>query len=118
MSEILAGPFSAGCEMRAALAGTSGMNVACGSCRGCCTSSYFIRKVRAHEHAALEGIGQDKLRPVPGRHEWRAAHGLHGRTAIASCFANGNCAYLDAHRPETCRTYDCRAHRGVHERRT
>ncbi len=103
---IPAGPFSAWLRaMRGALAGSSGMDVACGDCRGCCTSSYFI-KVRAHETAALQHIGADNLRPVPG-----ATNGaqLMGFDAHGHCFmfANGACS-IYAHRPETCRTYDCR----------
>jgi uncharacterized protein len=101
-----AGPFSEWLRaMRAALAGSSGMDVACGDCVGCCTSSYFI-KVRAHETAAIEHIGADKLRPVPG-----GTHGhlLMGFDARGHCFmfANGGCSIYQ-HRPETCRTYDCR----------
>jgi uncharacterized protein len=101
-----AGAFSAWLRaMRAALAGAAGMDVACGDCRGCCTSSYFI-KVRAHEKEALEHIGADNLRPVPG-----ATNGnmLMGFDEQGHCFmfANGNCS-IYAHRPETCRTYDCR----------
>jgi len=106
LSEIPAGRFSDWLrQMRSALAGNAGMDVACGDCRGCCTSSYFI-KVRAHEHAALEHIGEENLRPVPG-----ATNGaqLMGFDEKGHCFmyANGNCS-IYAHRPETCRTYDCR----------
>jgi Fe-S-cluster containining protein len=107
LSEPLsAGAFSAWLRaMRAALAGSAGMDVACGECRGCCTSSYFI-KVRAHEKEALEHIGAGQLRPVPG-----ATNGnmLMGFDEQGHCFmfANGNCT-IYAHRPETCRTYDCR----------
>jgi Fe-S-cluster containining protein len=107
MSERLpAGGFSAWLSaMRAALAGGPGMDVACGNCRGCCTSSYFI-KVRAHEKAALAHIGEENLRPVPG-----ATNGsmLMGFDEQGHCFmfANGDCSIYN-HRPETCRTYDCR----------
>jgi len=101
-----AGPFSEWLHaMRAALAGSSGMDVACGDCVGCCTSSYFI-KVRAHETAAIGHIGADNLRPVPA-----AGNGdlLMGFDAQGHCFmfANGGCSIYQ-HRPETCRTYDCR----------
>jgi uncharacterized protein len=103
---VPAGGFSAWLRaMRASLAGNVGMDVACGECRGCCTSSYFI-KVRAHEKEALERIGADNLRPVPG-----ATNGsmLMGFDEQGHCFmfANGNCS-IYSHRPETCRTYDCR----------
>lgn len=103
---LAAGAFSSWLHaMRAALAGNAGMDVACGDCRGCCTSSYFI-KVRAHETVALERIGPENLRPVPG-----ASNGsmLMGFDEHGHCFmyAGGNCSiYPD--RPETCRTYDCR----------
>lgn len=103
---IPAGPFSDWLRsMRAALAGSTGMDVACGNCRGCCTSSYFI-KVRAHEKAALEQIGADNLRPAPGDGDGNM---LMGYDARGHClmFANGVCS-IYSHRPETCRTYDCR----------
>lgn len=106
MSEIPAGPFSSWLrQMRAALAGTASMDVACGSCRGCCTSSYFI-KVRAHERAALEAIGEECLRPLPGATNGAQLMGFH-ENGHCFMFANGNCT-IYAHRPETCRTYDCR----------
>jgi Fe-S-cluster containining protein len=106
VSEIPAGRFSEWLrQMRAALAGNADMDVACGDCRGCCTSSYFI-KVRAHEQAALEHIGEENLRPVPA-----ATNGaqLMGFDEQGHCFmfANGGCSIYQ-HRPETCRTYDCR----------
>jgi Fe-S-cluster containining protein len=101
-----AGPFSEWLRaMRAALAGDTGMDVACGDCRGCCTSSYFI-KVRAHETEAIRRIGADHLRAVPGANDGSQ---LMGFDAQGHClmFANGGCS-IYAHRPETCRTYDCR----------
>ena len=101
-----AGPFTQWLNsMRAALAGSAEMDVACGTCVGCCTSSYFI-KVRAHETEALERIGPDNLRPVPG-----ATNGnmLMGFDEQGHCFMfeNGRCSIYSS-RPETCRTYDCR----------
>lgn len=106
MNEVPAGPFSVWLrQMRAALAGNAGMDVACGDCRGCCTSSYFI-KVRAHERAALELIGADKLRPLPGATNGAQLMGFH-ENGHCFMFEGGNCA-IYSHRPETCRTYDCR----------
>ena len=101
-----AGPFSQWLRaMRAALAGSAAMDVACGDCRGCCTSSYFI-KVRAHEAVTIEKIGADKLRAAPGSTNGEL---LMGYDAQGHChmFANGGCSIYQ-HRPETCRTYDCR----------
>lgn len=103
---VQAGPFSEWLRaMRAALAGNAGMDVACGDCVGCCTSSYFI-KVRAHETAAIERIGEGNLRPSPGASDGSLLMGFDSR-GHCSMFANGGCS-IYAHRPETCRTYDCR----------
>lgn len=104
-ADLPAGDFSPWLRaMRASLAGGPGMDVACGDCVGCCTSSYYI-KVRAHETAALERIGASRLEPDPGG----KGHMLMGYDERGHClmFRNGGCSiYPD--RPETCRTYDCR----------
>jgi hypothetical protein len=90
--------------MRRALAGGPGMDVACGDCVGCCTSSYFI-KVRPHETRALAAIDPRFLVDAPG-----AAPGR-----LVSALENGHCPMYSGRgcsiypdRPETCRTYDCR----------
>jgi len=90
--------------MRAALAGGPGMDVACGECVGCCTSSYYI-KVRAHESDALRHIPPAQLAPAPDEPGTR----LMGFDAAGHCpmFGAGGCS-IYPHRPETCRTYDCR----------
>jgi hypothetical protein len=91
--------------MRASLAGGPGMQVACGDCVGCCTSSYFI-KVRASEVEALRRIPPGQLTGSP-----RDPHGtrLMGYDAQGHCpmFHGGGCS-IYSHRPDTCRTYDCR----------
>jgi Fe-S-cluster containining protein len=92
--------------MRASLAGGTGMEVACGDCVGCCTSSYFI-KVRPHETRALERIGANHLEPDTLPDGSR----LMGFAPNGHChmFVDGRCSiYSD--RPETCRTYDCRVY--------
>jgi uncharacterized protein len=92
-------------SMRAALAGGPGMNVACGDCAGCCTSSYFI-KIRASEGEVLSRIPPEQLtdspRDPPGTR-------LMGYDARGHCpmFRDGGCT-IYSHRPDTCRTYDCR----------
>ena len=99
-----AGNFSAWLRaMRAALAGGPGMDVACGDCVGCCTSSYYI-KVRPGE-AALDHIPPARLAPSPGEPGTQ----LMGFDAAGHCpmFAAGGCS-IYRHRPDTCRTYDCR----------
>jgi uncharacterized protein len=106
MSEPLpAGNFSEWLRaMRSALAGGPGMQVACGDCVGCCTSSYFI-KVRAHESAALQSIPPEHLAPSPSE----PGVSLMGYDSAGRCpmFGSSGCS-IYSHRPETCRTYDCR----------
>ncbi len=82
------------------------MNVACGDCVGCCTSSYFI-KVRVHEQRALARIGAQHLEPdIAADGSRLMGYGANGHCHM---FVNGGCAiYPD--RPETCRTYDCRVY--------
>ena len=107
MSPIPAGKFSEWLRaMRAALAGSAGMDVACGDCVGCCTSSLYI-KVRPHEADALAAIVEHggALEPAPGdRGEQLMGYDERGHCPM---FVDGGCA-IYAHRPETCRTYDCR----------
>jgi Fe-S-cluster containining protein len=101
-----AGNFSAWLrEMRAALASRGGMDVACGSCRGCCVSSYYV-KVRAHETEAARHIGDANLQPGP---PGDPGSQLLGYQSNGHCLMlrDGNCS-IYAHRPETCRSYDCR----------
>jgi Fe-S-cluster containining protein len=90
--------------MRAALAGGPGMDVACGDCVGCCTSSYYI-KVRAHETDSLQHIPAEHLAPLAGE----VGTQLMGFDGDGRCpmFAGAGCS-IYPHRPETCRTYDCR----------
>jgi Fe-S-cluster containining protein len=90
--------------MRRALAGDGGMDVACGDCVGCCTSSYYI-KVRSKESRALAAIDPRHFDPEPTP----AGDRLMGFDANGHChlFANGGCS-IYADRPDTCRTYDCR----------
>jgi uncharacterized protein len=90
--------------MRQALAGRSGMQVACGDCVGCCTSSYSI-KIRTHETAALQHIPTVHLATAPGRPgTWLMRPDEKGHCPM---FGSGGCS-IYSHRPETCRTYDCR----------
>jgi hypothetical protein len=102
--ELPAGDFSDWLRaMRAALASDGGMDVACGDCVGCCTSSYYI-KVRAHETRALAAIGEPNLEPEPTRNGDR----IMGYGADGHCpMYRGGCT-IYADRPETCRAYDCR----------
>ena len=91
--------------MRKALGGDEGMQVACGECVGCCTSSYFI-KVRAHETQALRRIDARQLSPAPAAAPGDVLMGFDER-GHCPMFGAGGCTIYQ-HRPETCRTYDCR----------
>jgi uncharacterized protein len=106
LTPLPAGDFSAWLHaMRQALAGTGGMDVACGDCRGCCTSSYFI-KIRPHESDTRRAVGEDCLQPAPNSPPGTMLMGYdeHGHCAMLRA---GNCSIYQ-HRPDTCRTYDCR----------
>ena len=101
MSGLPAGNFSEWLRaMRKALAGEGGMDVACGDCVGCCTSSYYI-KVRSKESRALAAIDPRHLDPEPTA----AGDRIMGFDSNGHChlFANGGCS-IYADRPDTCRT--------------
>ena len=101
-----AGDFSAWLrDMRRALAGGPGMDVACGTCVGCCTSSYYI-KVRPHEGEALRHIPPEHRSAAQGEPEgtWLMGYDAQGHCPM---FGAGGCS-IYPHRPETCRIYDCR----------
>jgi Fe-S-cluster containining protein len=90
--------------MRRALAGGQGMDVACGTCVGCCTSSYII-KVKPRDTDALAHIPREHLRAAPEE----PGTMLMGYDAAGHCpMFDGHGCSIYAHRPDTCRTYDCR----------
>ncbi|HTU67204.1 MAG TPA: YkgJ family cysteine cluster protein [Steroidobacteraceae bacterium] len=91
-------------DMRRALAGGPGMDVACGDCVGCCTSSYFI-KIRPRETRALAAVDAKFLTDTPGR-DGAKLMGYRENGHCPMYGATGCSIYRD--RPDTCRTYDCR----------
>jgi Fe-S-cluster containining protein len=92
-------------DMRAALASRGGMDVACGDCRGCCTSSYYV-KVRANETAAMRRIGEENLEAGPPGDPGSRLLGFQPNGHCRMLVARQCSIYQD--RPETCRSYDCR----------
>ena len=104
---IDAGPFGAWLTAaRASLRGEGrGMDVPCGECVGCCTSSMFVH-VGPGETDALAVIPARLLVRAPGRPR---GHKLLGFADDGSCpmFKAGGCSIYE-HRPRTCRDYDCR----------
>jgi Fe-S-cluster containining protein len=105
-STLPAGDFSAWLgQARHALLHGGGTDVECGTCTACCSSSYFIH-IRPEETDALAHIGPDGLVPASGMPQ---GHMLMGYDQEGLCpqMHQGKCAVY-AHRPQTCRSYDCR----------
>jgi hypothetical protein len=103
---LSAGVFSTWLDgMRAALADDTGTDVPCGECDACCRASYFIH-VRPDEGSALAAIPGELLFPAPGL---SAGNVLLGYDEQGRCpmLRDDGCS-IYAHRPLTCRTYDCR----------
>jgi Fe-S-cluster containining protein len=101
-----AGPFSVWMRrMRLAMQNETGMDVPCGTCNACCRAFYFIH-IRSTEKETLRHIPKKILFPAP-----HSAQGdvLLGYTKPGRCpmLIDNNCT-IYAHRPITCRTYDCR----------
>lgn len=91
--------------MQAALRGEQDSDVPCGTCTACCTSSQFVH-IEPDESDTLAQIPRELLFPAP-----RSARGhvLMGYDERGHCpmLVDGLCS-IYAHRPRTCRTYDCR----------
>lgn len=90
--------------MRAVLRGEQAADVPCGDCVGCCISSYPI-PLRPSDRAAIDRVPAEHLHlPADGRGLARM-----GFRADGSCpmLVAGSCS-IYAHRPQTCRDYDCR----------
>ena len=98
-----AGPFGVWLTgARASLQGTAGTNVPCGDCVGCCVSFYHI-PLREQDAAAIARI--------PAQHQVQSRTGqLHIQyrpDGLCPMLEAGRCT-IYAHRPQTCRDYDCR----------
>lgn len=91
---------------RASLRGEGpGMEVRCGTCVGCCTSSLFVH-IAPDETQTLAVIPARLLVRAPGRPR---GHRLLGFAGDGSCpmLMQRACSIYE-HRPRTCRDYDCR----------
>jgi Fe-S-cluster containining protein len=103
---LAAGDFSSWLAgMQAALAGTLDSDVPCGSCTACCTSSQFVH-IGPDEKDALAHIPPALLFPAPGMPRGHVVLGYDER-GHCPMLVDGRCS-IYAHRPRTCRTYDCR----------
>jgi hypothetical protein len=104
--DLAAGDFSAWLAgMQAALRGERSSDVPCGTCTACCTSAQFIH-IGPEEADALAHIPAELLFPAP---RLPLGHVLLGYDERGHCpmLVDGHCS-IYAHRPRTCRTYDCR----------
>ncbi len=81
------------------------VDVACGACTACCTSSYFV-DIRADERETLARIHKELLFPAPGLPK---GHKILGFDEKGHCpmLIDNRCSIYEV-RPHTCRTYDCR----------
>jgi Fe-S-cluster containining protein len=104
--DLPAGGFSAWLRhARSALLTEGGTDVACGACVGCCSSSYFIH-IRPEERDALSRIATDIPVAAPGLPKGHVLLG-YDQKGICPMLVEGKCS-IYAHRPLTCRQYDCR----------
>jgi hypothetical protein len=101
-----AGSFGAWlAAMRAVLRGEKSADVPCGSCTGCCVSSYPI-PLRTTDHVALERVPSRYLHLPAGAGSGFARMGFRDDGSCPLLSASGCSIYSD--RPQTCRDYDCR----------
>ncbi len=91
--------------MEAALQSPVGIDVPCGDCVGCCSSSQFVH-IGPDETDALAHIPGELLFPAPRMERGHVLMGYdeHGRCPM---LRESGCSIYE-HRPRTCRTYDCR----------
>ncbi|HET7720760.1 MAG TPA: YkgJ family cysteine cluster protein, partial [Acidimicrobiales bacterium] len=82
-----------------------GVDVPCGTCTACCTSSQFVH-IGPDERDTLSRIPKALLFPAPGQPKGHVVMGYDER-GHCPMFVDGACSIYE-HRPRTCRTYDCR----------
>lgn len=105
-SKLQAGDFALWIEKIEQLGNhIEGMEVPCGDCRACCTSSLFIH-IKPDEKETLQKIPDELLFPAPGLPKGNVLLGFdeHGHCPM---FVNNECSIYE-HRPQTCRDFDCR----------
>jgi len=103
---LAAGDFSTWlADVQGALRGDRDSDVPCGTCTACCTSSQFVH-IAPDETDTLAHIPKALLFPAP---RLPRGHVLMGYDEHGHCpmLIDGACS-IYAHRPRTCRTYDCR----------
>ncbi len=104
--DLDAGDFSRWlADMRAALRGERDSDVSCAGCTACCTASQFVH-IGPDETDTLAHIPAELLFPAP---RMPRGHVLLGYDERGHCpmLVDDQCSIYE-HRPQTCRTYDCR----------
>ena len=106
LQNVPAGAFSTWLRRtRSARLNDGGADVPCGDCTACCTSSYFIH-IAPEETATLARIPEQLLFPAPGQPKGNVLMG-YDKNGHCPMLINNRCSIYE-HRPQTCRTYDCR----------
>jgi hypothetical protein len=104
--DLPAGDFSSWLsDMQSALRGDRGSDVPCNGCTACCTSSQFVH-IGPDETDTLSHIPAELLFPAP---RLPRGHVLLGYDERGHCpmLIDNQCSIYE-HRPQACRTYDCR----------
>ncbi|MET3133746.1 Fe-S-cluster containining protein [Oxalobacteraceae bacterium GrIS 1.11] len=84
-----------------------GADVPCGACNACCRAAYFIH-IKPEESQALKRIPKALLFAAPGLPKGNVLMGYNEK-GECPMLVEGQCS-IYAHRPQTCRDYDCRIH--------
>jgi uncharacterized protein len=92
-------------QTRHSLADECGVDLPCGECTACCTSSYFIN-IRPDDVLTICSIPKELMFSAPGLPKGNLLLGYdeHGHCPM---FIDGKCSIYEF-RPLTCRSYDCR----------
>jgi Fe-S-cluster containining protein len=105
--DLPAGDFGAWLEsMRAALRHEADADVPCGDCCACCSTSHFVH-IGPDEVETLAEVPGELLFAAPGLPDGHVVLPFDGRGRCPLLDEGGRCT-IYAHRPLTCRTYDCR----------
>lgn len=91
--------------LAAAMRGEADSDVACGTCTACCRARQFIH-VEPDEADALAHIPVELRVPAPGLPRGHVVVGYDEQGRCPMLGDHGCTIY--AHRPRTCRVYDCR----------
>jgi Fe-S-cluster containining protein len=106
MDDLDAGDFSSWlASMGRALRGGGDAAVPCDGCTACCRSSQFVH-IAPDENDTLAHIPAELLVPAPRMPPGHVVMGYDERGRCPMLVDDGCSIY--AHRPRTCRSYDCR----------